>query len=109
MFAAQSMNRFLSLITSKCQIRTNGIVTRKQQKSAGDDESSLGLKHMGRVIQSPKQRVPVPPQNRPQSNKNFLEKKEQTTVQDQGENRILFCAANVFCAACRTKHHPLMK
>ena len=24
-----------------------------------------------------------------------------------GKNRILFCAANVFCAACSTKYHPL--
>ena len=24
-----------------------------------------------------------------------------------GENRIMLCAAKMFCAACRTKHHPL--
>ena len=41
-------------------------------KSTGDDESILTLKPIGsRVIQSPKQRVPVAPQNEPQLNKNF--------------------------------------
>ena len=25
----------------------------------------------------------------------------------RGENRIMLCAAKMFCAACRTKHHPL--
>ena len=41
-------------------------------KSTGNDESTLALKPRGRFIQSPKQRVPVAPQNGPRSNKNFL-------------------------------------
>ena len=35
----------------------------KQEQSAGKDGSTLALKPMGRVNQSPKQRVPVAPQN----------------------------------------------
>ena len=35
----------------------------KQEQSAGDDGSTLALKHMGRVNRSPKQRVLVAPQN----------------------------------------------
>ena len=37
----------------------------KRQKSAGDDESILALKPMGRIIPSPKQKVPVAPLNGP--------------------------------------------
>ena len=35
----------------------------KQEQSADDDGSTLALKPMARVNQSPKQRVPVTPQN----------------------------------------------
>ena len=45
-------------------------------KSAGNDWSSLTLKLMGRVIRSPKQRVPVAPQKGPRSNKKLFEKKK---------------------------------
>ena len=34
-----------------------GMVAQKQQKSTGDDESTLALKPMGKVIQSPDQSV----------------------------------------------------
>ena len=52
---------------SSCQLIiqdhvTLRIIGRKRQKSAGDDRSTLTLKLMGRVIRSPKQRVPVAPQ-----------------------------------------------
>ena len=50
---------------------TLGNIARKWQKSTGDDRSNLTLKLMGRLIWSPKQRVPVAPQNGPRSNKNF--------------------------------------
>ena len=53
---------------------TLGNTARKQQKSAGNDRSTLTLKFMGRVIQSLKQRVPVGPQNGPRSNKNLRKK-----------------------------------
>ena len=49
-------------------------IARKRQKSAGNDRSTLTLKLMGRVIPSPKQRVPVAPQNGPRSHKNFKKK-----------------------------------
>ena len=48
---------------------TLGIIACKQQKGAGDDRSTLTLKLMGRVIRSPKQRVPVAPQNGPRPTK----------------------------------------
>ena len=48
---------------------TRGNIACKQQKSIGDDQSTLTLKHMGKVIQSPKQMIPVAPQNGPRSNK----------------------------------------
>ena len=51
-----------------------GTIAYKQQMSAGHHESTLPLKPMGRVIQSPKRRVPVAPYNRPPSNKNFKNK-----------------------------------
>ena len=41
---------------------------------AGDDESTVILKPMGRVIRSPKQRVAVAPQHGPRSNENCLKK-----------------------------------
>ena len=37
-----------------------GIVIHKRQKSTCNNESTLALKPMGRVIPSPKQRVPLP-------------------------------------------------
>ena len=39
-----------------------GIVVRKWQKSTGNLESNLALKPMDKIIQSPKQKVPVAPQ-----------------------------------------------
>ena len=50
---------------------TLGIVAFKRQKSAGDDQSALTLKPMGRVLRSPDQRVPVAPQNGPRASKTF--------------------------------------
>ena len=50
------------------------IIACKGQKSTGHDESTLTLKLMGGVITSPKQRVPVAPQNGPRSNKNLKKK-----------------------------------
>ena len=38
-----------------------GIVAHKQQKSTDEDEPSLALNLMGRVIRNPKQRIPVAP------------------------------------------------
>ena len=46
-------------------------------KECRNDESTLALKPMSRVIQSPKQRVPVAPQNGSWSNKNFVKWKIQ--------------------------------
>ena len=43
-------------------------------ESTCHDESTLAMKLMGRVIQSPEQKVPVAPQNGPRSNKNFKKK-----------------------------------
>ena len=51
---------------------TLGIIVHKQQKNAGDNESILDSKLVDRVIRSPKQRVPVAPQNGPRSNKNLF-------------------------------------
>ena len=44
----------------------------KGQKGASDNESTLAVD--SRSIRSPKQRVPVTPQNRPRFNKNILKK-----------------------------------
>ena len=46
-----------------------GIVVRKRQKIAGDDESTLAL---GKIIQSNSKSKTVAPQNGPSSNKNPL-------------------------------------
>ena len=45
----------------------------------GDNESTLALKPMGRIIQSLKQRVPLAPQIGPQYNKNFKKDNNKTS------------------------------
>ena len=65
---------------------------RASGKSAGDDESTLALKPMGRVIPSPKQREPVVPQNGLWSNKNFF---KQTF-------RMFFHTYATLCITCRS-------
>ena len=57
------------------------IIACRWRKSASDDESTLALKPMGRVIRIPKQRVPVAPQNGPQSNKTMKMKKKSIGVE----------------------------
>ena len=71
-----SIIKFLVHLSQQPEM-TLGIVAHKWQKSAGDDWSTLTLKPMDIVIQSPKQRVPVVPQNGPRSNKNLKKKKNQ--------------------------------
>ena len=51
----------LQFITGTRSQMAPGIVVRKQQKSAGDDQSTMALKPVGKVIRSPKQRVLVAP------------------------------------------------
>ena len=73
-----------------------GIIARKQQKSTGDDESTLALKLVGsKVIRSPKHRLPVAHKNGPWSNKNFSKKKknEKTVFMFAGEIPKDFLAA----------------
>ena len=53
----------LGLIPSHLEM-TLRIIVHKWQKSAGNHESTPTFKPKDRVIQSPKQRVPVTPQNR---------------------------------------------
>ena len=53
---------------------TRAIIECKWQKNVGDDQSTLTLKLLGRVILSPKQMVLVAPQNGPRFNKNFKKK-----------------------------------
>ena len=44
----------------------------KRQKSTSDRESTLTLKSMGRIISSPKQKVPVAPQDQPLTQEKIL-------------------------------------
>ena len=67
-----------------------GIIAHKRQKSAGDDGATLTLKIMVRVIRSPKQRVPMAPQNGPRSNKTLIKKvfRVATAQEKQGKQGI---------------------
>ena len=72
---------------------------RKQENYAGDDEFNLVLKPMGRIIRSPKQRVPVAPYNgnlsphKEKLNNLFDDKHLQT--RDQTEKDIFTCCIYV--------------
>ena len=62
-----------SILPSFLASLNHSISDSRDQKSAGDDESTLALKAIGsRIIRSPKQRVLVAPQNGPLFNKNFF-------------------------------------
>ena len=61
---------------------TLGNIACKQQKSTGDDLCPLTLKIMDRVIRSPKQRVPVAPQNGPWSNKTYKKLKKTLSIEN---------------------------